>query len=135
MHETGNRSVQLVARNHEARTEVESFVHQNARYEEIGESHIEVESFVQQVARYEGIGELHTEVESFVQQVARYEGKNLTDFKYNIFLFRTKIRFSHNRYYNIFMRSTAIRISRFLHRTRNVDIGSGTGNNESILII
>ena len=91
--------------------------------------------FVQQVARYEGIGELHTEVESFVQQVARYEGKNLTDFKYNIFLFRTKIRFSHNRYYNIFMRSTAIRISRFLHRTRNVNIGSGTGNNESILII
>ena len=52
MHETGNRSVQLGARNHEARTEVESFVHQNARYEEIGESHIEVESFVQQVARY-----------------------------------------------------------------------------------
>ena len=98
-------------------------------------SPIEVESFVQQVARYEGIGELHTEVESFVQQVARYEGKNLTDFKYNIFLFRTKIRFSHNRYYNIFMRSTAIRISRFLHRTRDVDIGSGTGNNESILII
>ena len=74
-------------------------------------------------------------VESFVQQDARYEGKNLTDFKYNIFLFRTKIRFSHNRYYNIFMRSTAIRISRFLHRTRNVNIGSGTGNNESILII
>ena len=35
MHETGNRSVQLVARNHEARTEVESFVHQNARYEGI----------------------------------------------------------------------------------------------------
>ena len=58
---------------------------------------------MQQVARYEGIGELHTEVESFVQQVARYEGKNLTDFKYNIFLFRTKIRFSHNRYHNIFM--------------------------------
>ena len=60
---------------------------------------------------------------------ARYEGRNLSDFKYNIFLFRTKIRFSHNRYYNIFMRSTAIRISRFLHRTRNVNIGSGTGNN------
>ena len=99
------------------------------------ESRTVVESFVQQVARYEGIGELHTEVESFVQQVARYEGKNLSDFKYNIFLFRTKIRFSHNRYYNIFMRSTTIRISRFLHRTRDVDIGSGTGNNESILII
>ena len=78
---------------------------------------------------------LRTAVDSFVQQVARYEGKNLTDFKYNIFLFRTKIRFSHNRYYNIFMRSTTIRISRFLHRTRDVDIGSGTGNNESILII
>ena len=99
------------------------------------ESRIGVESFVQQVARYEGIGESRTVVESFVQQVARYEGKNLTDFKYNIFLFRTKIRFSHNRYYNIFMRSTTIRISHFLHRTRNVDIGSGTGNNESILII
>ena len=82
-----------------------------------------------------GNRESRTVVESFMQQVARYEGKNLTDFKYNIFLFRTKIRFSHNRYYNIFMRSTAIRISRFLHRTRNVDIGSGTGNNESILII
>ena len=131
-----------------------SFVQQVARYEGIvnrvsgliiratsctlrgnRESRTVVESFVQQVARYEGIGELHTEVESFVQQVARYEGKNLTDFKYNIFLFRTKIRFSHNRYYNIFMRSTTIRISRFLHRTRNVNIGSGTGNNESILII
>ena len=103
---------------------------------------------MQQVARYEGIVNrvsgliiratsctlrgnrgLRTAVDSFVQQVARYEGKNLTDFKYNIFLFRTKIRFSHNRYYNIFMRSTAIRISRFLHRTRNVNIGSGTGNN------
>ena len=35
MHETGNRSVQLVARNHEARTEVKSFMHQNARYEGI----------------------------------------------------------------------------------------------------
>ena len=110
-----NRSVQLVARNHEARTEVKSFVHQDARYEEIGES--------------------RTVVESFVQLIARYEGKNLTDFKYNIFLFRTKIRFSHNRYHNIFMRSTTIRISRFLHRTRNVNIGPGTGNNESILII
>jgi len=30
-------------------------VHQNARYEEIGELRTEVESFVQQVARYEGI--------------------------------------------------------------------------------
>ena len=47
-----DRSVQLVARNHEARTEVESFVHQNARYEEIGESRIGVESFVHQDARY-----------------------------------------------------------------------------------
>ena len=43
MHETGNRSVQLVARNHEARTEVKSFVHQDARYEEIGELRTEVE--------------------------------------------------------------------------------------------
>ena len=125
-------------------------MHQDARYEEIGESRtvvesfvlrgnrelrIEVDSFVQQVARYEGVGESRIGVDSFVQQVARYEGKNLTDFKYNIFLFRTKIRFSHNRYYNIFMRSTTIRISRFLHRTRNVNIGPGTGNNESILII
>ena len=50
-----NRSVQLVARNHEARTEVKSFVHQDARYEEIGESRTVVDSFVQQVARYEGI--------------------------------------------------------------------------------
>ena len=41
--------------NRESRTVVESFVQQDARYEEIGESHIEVESFVQQVARYEGI--------------------------------------------------------------------------------
>ena len=31
----GHGSVQLVARNHEARTEVKSFVHQNARYEGI----------------------------------------------------------------------------------------------------
>ena len=61
-----NRSVHLDARNHEARTEVKSFVHQDARYEEIGELRTEVDSFVQQVARYEGIGELHTEVESFV---------------------------------------------------------------------
>ena len=30
-------------------------VHLDARYEEIGESHIEVESFVQQVARYKEI--------------------------------------------------------------------------------
>ena len=52
-----------------------------------------------------------------VQLVARYEGKDLTDFKYNIFLFRTKIRFSHNRYYNIFMRSTAIRIRNHEART------------------
>ena len=41
--------------NRELRTEVKSFVHQNARYEEIGELRTEVESFVQQVARYEGI--------------------------------------------------------------------------------
>ena len=56
MHETGNRSVQLVARNHEARTKVKSFVHRDARYEGIGESRIGVESFVHQDARrYEGI--------------------------------------------------------------------------------
>ena len=58
--------------NRESRIEVESFVHQDARYEGIGELHTEVESFVQQVARYEGIGESRTEVDSFVQQVARY---------------------------------------------------------------
>ena len=43
--------------NRESRIEVESFVHQDARYEEIGESRTEVESFVHQDARYEGIGE------------------------------------------------------------------------------
>ena len=64
-----NRSVQLVARNHEARTEVKSFVHQDARYEEIGESRTVVESFV-----LRGNRELRIEVDSFVQQVARYEG-------------------------------------------------------------
>ena len=37
------------------RIAVESFVHRDARYEEIGKSRTEVESFVQQVARYEGI--------------------------------------------------------------------------------
>ena len=47
-----DRSVQLVARNHETRTEVESFVHRDARYGKIGELRTEVESFVQQVARY-----------------------------------------------------------------------------------
>ena len=46
------RSVQLVARNHESRTEVESFVQQVARYTRNHESRTEVESFVQQVARY-----------------------------------------------------------------------------------
>ena len=35
MHEIVDRSVQLVARNHEARTEVESFVQQVARYKGI----------------------------------------------------------------------------------------------------
>ena len=49
------RSVQFVARNHEARTEVKSFVHQNARYEGIIESRTGVDSFVHQDARYEGI--------------------------------------------------------------------------------
>ena len=54
-----SRSVQLVARkntlkNHRTlfRTEGKSFVHQDARYERISESRTEVESFVQQVARY-----------------------------------------------------------------------------------
>ena len=47
-----DRSVQLVARNHEARTEVKSFVHRDARYEGISKSRTVVESFVQQVARY-----------------------------------------------------------------------------------
>ena len=41
--------------NRELRIAVESFVHRDARYEEIGKSRTEVESFVQQVARYEGI--------------------------------------------------------------------------------
>ena len=49
-------------------------MHQNARYEEIGELRTEVESFVQQVARYEENRELCIGVESFVQQVARYKG-------------------------------------------------------------
>ena len=51
-----NRSVQLVARNHEARTEVKSFVHQDARYEEIGESRTVVESFVLRGNRESRIG-------------------------------------------------------------------------------
>ena len=41
--------------NRELRTVVDSFVHQDARYEGIGESHTEVESFVHRDARYEGI--------------------------------------------------------------------------------
>ena len=48
--------VQLVARNHEARTEVKSFVHQDARYEEIGESRTVVESFVLRGNRESRIG-------------------------------------------------------------------------------
>ena len=47
-----DRSVQLVARNREARTAIKSFVQQVARYEGIGESRIGVESFVHQDARY-----------------------------------------------------------------------------------
>ena len=58
--------------NRELRIAVESFVHRDARYEEIGKSRTEVESFVQQVARYEGIGESRIGVESFVHQDARY---------------------------------------------------------------
>ena len=97
-----DRSVQLVARNREARTEVKSFVHRDARYEGIM-NHVSGLIIRATSCTLRGNRESRIAVESFVQQVARYEGKNLTDFKYNIFLFRTKIRFSHNRYHNIFM--------------------------------
>ena len=71
-----HRSVQLVARNREARTEVESFVHQNARYEGIIESRTVVESFVHRDARYGGIGKSRIEVDSFVHRSVQLVARN-----------------------------------------------------------
>ena len=71
-----DRSVQLVARNHEARTEVKSFVHQNARYEGIIESRTVVESFVHRDARYGGIGKSRIEVDSFVHRSVQLVARN-----------------------------------------------------------